>query len=90
MIMESEHQENLCAGSQLVKIQLTLRGHGSILHFPAGESATQDSQVPILPPALPYVTSHPADQLLTRQKKCCDLNNNQYLTTAFQTKGQRG
>ena len=69
MIMESEHQENLCAGSQLVKIQLTLRGHGSILRFPAGESATQDSQVPILPPALPYVTSHPADQLLTRQKK---------------------
>ena len=69
VISKSKHQQNPCTGNQLVKRQLTLSGQGSILRSPTGESATQDSQVPILPPALPYVTSHPADQRLTQQKK---------------------
>ena len=77
-MLYSQTPNNPRTGSQLVRRQLWLRltltqggrGHGFILRFPIGESATQDTQVPLRSrPALPYVTSHPADQRLTQQKK---------------------
>ena len=75
-MLYAQTSNNLHPGSQLVKRQLWLwltltqggRGHGSIPGFPIGESATQDTQVR---PGLAYVTSHPAEQLLTRQKTTC-------------------